>query len=121
MRSFYVFFYGIILILVPFIVKQNDLFYLILIGCCFLIACLIFVFKLIINVSFIMGPNNLTIVKKSFFTKKTVIYNKGELLRIDYTYKYMNEIAKNVVKVDAILSNGNSVQIFRVIKITDTW
>ena len=67
-----------------------------------------------------MGPNNLTIVKKSCFSKKTVIYNKGELLRIDYTSKYNNKFGKYIVKLDAILSNGNSVFISRVFKLDST-
>ena len=40
------------------------------------------------DIYFIMGPNTLTIMKKALCRKKILIYNPGELLRIELNYAY---------------------------------
>ena len=117
----FVFFCGLFLISFPFIIRQYFLIFVYgILGFCILLVDLILCFKFAINVSFILGPNNLTIVKKSFCSKKTFIYNRGELLRIDYFTEYVNGVVNQIIKSDAILPNGSSVPILRMGRVDST-
>ena len=65
-----------------------------------------------------MGQNNLTVIQKYFCSKKTFIYNQGELLRIDFIYDLKpcrsNKGPNYDYKLDVILINGSSERILAV-------
>ena len=43
-----------------------------------------------LSVSFILGPNNITVKRKSLCRQKTNIYNSGELLRVEYQQNFVH-------------------------------
>lgn len=81
-----------------------------------------FFFVLFNNVYFIMGQNNLKIVKEALCRKKTLIYNPGQLLRIELNYqlssdddashKYELIIYPMYDDKDTIFSIGSSSKVF---------
>ena len=91
--------------------KKTELVLIGLVGFCFLLCGLLSLFIIYTNVSFIMGPNNLIIVKKSFCSKKTLIYNKGQLLRIDFIFTFLPRGTSHNYRLEVILINGKSVLI----------
>ena len=52
----------------------------------FFICGLYFCCKLYNNINFVMGKNNLIVIKKAYCPKQTNIYNPGELLRLEFKY-----------------------------------
>ena len=82
------FFIGCPLMGIPFLVGKLDGSIIpALAGFCIFICGLLACFKMYTYTSFIMGLNNLKVVKKALCWKKTLIYNPGEILRVDFIYK----------------------------------
>ena len=79
------------LIVFPFIIKAA--FITILPGLFFLLMSLCWCFG-VFNAYFIMGPNNLKVIKKSMLWRKTMIYNPGELLEVNFSHKYSYDYKK---------------------------
>ena len=71
---------------------------------------------------FILGPNNLTVIKRATCYKKSTIYNQGELERIDFTYRkggedeaancYVLQVITKSGKVDTIFNERTSLVLF---------
>ena len=111
-------FIGLLLMSLPIIYKSIDLIVIALMGLCISLCGLIICFNLYTNIYFIMGQNNLKVEQKYFCSKKTLIYNQGELLRIDFIYESSpcngNKPPYHDYRLDIILKNGSPVQVLSV-------
>jgi len=90
------------------------IFTLFTLSCCFRMYC---------SAIFILGPNNLTVIKKSYCNKKCTIYNPGEIERVEFTYSRkdkndINNYALNLVGkngyIDYVLSAGTRWTLFTI-------
>ena len=75
---------GIPYLIVPLFVGIPALFTLYFGGTLFTTIGIIMCIKLVINVYFILGPNNITVKKNAMLRKKTYIFNLEELLRVEF-------------------------------------
>ena len=63
----------------------------------------------------ILGPNNLTVIKRATCYKKSTIYKPGELERIDFTYRKRGEHeTENYYVLQVITKSGKDDTIFDV-------
>lgn len=113
--AFILFLIGAALIIFPFII--NKAFISIFPGLFFVLFSLCWCFSLY-NAYFIMGPNNLKVIKKSMLLRKTIIYNPGELLGVDFSHSYSYDYKKRSNNYHYGLSvkksNGKSDFIFSI-------
>ena len=56
---------------------------------------------------FILGPNNLTVIQKSYCNKRSTIYNPGEIERVDFTYSKDEKNKTNTYALSIVRKNGN--------------
>lgn len=93
-----------------------------LFGVIFTSCSIVFCCRIYNNTFIILGPNNLTIIRKAICNKKISIYSPGELERVEFKYtkgtgkNNTNNYVFNVVRkdgtVDYILSVGSSSILF---------
>ena len=70
------------------------------------------------SVYFIMGPNTLTTMKKAVCRRKTIIYNPGELQRIEFNHRYTRDVGErrytHKYSLIVVPTNGDVDNIFSV-------
>ena len=113
--------FALILVIVP-IAKSKDYYSIIILlifGLIFMSAGIFLFCRMYNNIDFIMGRNNLTVIKKAMCHTKRRIYYPGELLKIVFhysfngrKYKYSLDVIQTNGEVDNIFSLGSSNSIF---------
>ena len=78
--------FGILVVIIPALFVDISILVTPIFGLLFIIAGLGLCCKMYNNIYFIMGQNNLTIIKKANCGEQTHIYNPGELLRVEFKY-----------------------------------
>ena len=64
-------------------------------GLCMIICSLPLYCLMFSKATFILGPNTLTIKKKALCYQKTLIYNPGEIIKVDFNYKFSHGIGQD--------------------------
>lgn len=111
-------FIGIIVIIIGFVNYSEDPSYGPMIGG-LIFFCIGLFFFIFTNrtIYFIMGPNSLTVVKRIFCTKKVYNFNPGELIRVDFTYRYGHDYdseSNHHYNITIIPSNGEVIDLYSI-------
>lgn len=103
---------GLLLIILGMLAPSTSIFF----GLLFLSIGLITFLRSNKKIIFKIGQNNLTIIKKYVCNKRSSVYNKGDILRVDFINNYTDRAGKieNNYQINIVLSNGESLNIYSI-------
>ena len=78
------FFISIIFLIIPFFIKMPIIFVMYIVSLIPIIISICLCINIELSIHFILGPNNITVKKKTCCSQKTLVYNSGDLLRVEF-------------------------------------